>query len=246
MPTAKMERIHVHWTGGGHKANVRDRTSYHILIEGDGTLVRADISIKANEKDSGLKPAYHTLNANTGALGVSMCCMAGAKEQPFDPGRAPMTQVQWDKTIAAVADLAKRYGIPVTPKSILTHAEVQPNLGIKQRNKWDITRLPFDPSVNGHRQVGEKLRREVAIALDRLMPATSGTALPDLKRPERFRVTGVSPSTLNFRDAPNGVKKGELKEAVVVETLSKSGDWWMVRTPAGFVGWVYSSFLAPQ
>jgi hypothetical protein len=246
MPAANMSRIHVHWTAGGHKANATDKQSYHILVEADGHLVRADKSIKANEEGSGLVPASHTLNANTGAIGVSMCCMAGAIERPFDAGRSPMTKVQWDTMINVVADLAKRYRIPVTPKTILTHAEVEPNLGIRQRNKWDIVRLAFDPSVQGHRQVGDRMRGEIAVALDRMAPDSPGTDLPADMMPQRFRVTGVAPSTLTFRDGPNGAKKGELPENTVVEKLSTSGDWWLVRTPAGFVGWVFSSFLTPE
>ena len=66
MPAARMSRIHVHWTAGGHRANATDKKSYHILIEGDGKLVRADHSVKANEPGSGMTPASHTLNANSG------------------------------------------------------------------------------------------------------------------------------------------------------------------------------------
>jgi hypothetical protein len=245
MPAASMERIHIHWTAGGHKANATDKRSYHILIEGDGNLVRADTSIKANEAGSGMRQASHTLNANTGAIGISMCCMAGAVESPFNAGRSPMTKPQWDKMIEVAADLAKRYRIPVTPKTILTHAEVEPNLGIRQRNKWDVVRLAFDSSVKGHAAVGDRLRSQVAAKLDALTPDFSGP-LPDDMKPPRFRVTGVSPSTLNFRDAPNGEKKGELAEGIIVEKLSESGDWWQVRTTGGFVGWVFSSFLAPE
>jgi hypothetical protein len=245
MPAAKMERIHVHWTAGGHKANATDKAHYHILIEADGNLVRADTSIKANQKGSRMKQASHTLNANTGAIGVSMCCMAGAKEAPFDAGKSPMTKIQWDTMIAVVADLAQRYGILVTPKTILSHAEVQPNLGIKQRNKWDITRIAFDSSVKGHRPIGDKMRKEIAVALDRIAPDRRGTVLPATMKPPRFRVSGVTPSTLNFRNAPDGEKRGELRENLVVEKLSESGDWWQVRTPSGHVGWVFSSFFVP-
>ena len=85
----------------------------------------ADKSIKANEKGSRLTPASHTLNANTGAIGVSMCCMTGAKETPFDAGNSPMTPNQWDTMIQVVAGLAKRYGILVTPKTIY-HARCSP------------------------------------------------------------------------------------------------------------------------
>lgn len=247
MPDARMSRIHIHWTAGAHTANAVDRRSYHILIEGDGSLVRGDRSIKANERGSGLKPrASHTLNANTGAIGVSMCCMAGAKERPFSAGRHPLTEVQWQRMIEVVSDLARRYGIPVTPATVLTHAEVHPNLNIRQKNKWDITRLAFDPGVEGFRAVGDRLRAEVATKLDEAGgPPPNGRDLPDDMRLPRLKVRGVAPSTLNFRAAPNGEKRGALPEGTTVEQIAMFGNWSQVRTPAGFVGWVSSSFLQP-
>jgi hypothetical protein len=145
LPKAKMVRIIVHWTAGGHKATATDRKHYHLLREGDGKLVRGIPSIAANQAPLKKGYAAHTLNCNSGSIGVSMCCMAGAKERPFDAGKAPMTRVQWDAMVGDVAQLARHYDIPVTRETVLSHAEVQTNLGIKQRGKWDIRRLAFDP-----------------------------------------------------------------------------------------------------
>lgn len=247
MPSARMSRIHIHWTAGGYKASDGERRCYHLLVEGDGRLVRGHPSIKLNEKPvGGSGYAAHTLNANTGAIGVSLCCMGGREvcEQPFVCGPFPMTPAQWERMIEAVAALAKRYDIPVTSRTILTHAEVEPNLGIRQRGKWDITRIAFDPSVIGAKAVGDRLRREVAMALDRDRPGGGAGISGDMK-PPRFRVAGVSPSTLNFRDAPSGARKGALREQAVVEKLNESGGWWQVRTTAGHVGWVWSEYLRP-
>lgn len=247
MPDADMRRIHVHWTAGRHKANATDRRAYHILIEGDGTLRRGDPAISANDparRRPGEAQASHTLNANSHAIGVSMCAMVGARERPFDPGPAPLTEAQWVKMIAVVATLAKRYAIPVTPQTVLTHAEVQGNLNIPQRNKWDITALPFDPDTRGAQAVGDRLRREVAAALDGLVPAAP-TELPDALKLPRYRVQGVAPSTLNFRTGPGGEKVGALPEGTRVELLGISGGWWQVRTPRGHVGWVWHSYLVP-
>ena len=248
MPAARMTRIHIHWTAGSHKAGSHDRNAYHVLVEGDGRLVRGDKSIKANEPGSGMTPASHTLNANTGAIAVSMCGMAGATENPFRAGAHPITRVQWDAMVETVAALAHRYGITVTPTSILTHAEVQPNLGITQRGKWDITRLPFDDTLRGHAAVGDSMRLQIAVKLDEAddEEVPTGRDLPADMRLPRFRVTGVRPSTLNFRDAPNGNRKGALHERTVVEKIAEQDAWWQVRTLAGFVGWVYSSYLVPE
>lgn len=158
MPVASMQRIIVHWTAGGHKASAGDKEHYHILIEADGTLVRGAPSITQNAKP--VKPGYaaHTLNCNTGSIGVSLCCMAGAVEAPFNPGVAPMTQKQWNALPAVLAALCRTYQIPVKPETVLSHAEVQGTLGIKQRGKWDISRLAFDPSVKGARVCGDMFR----------------------------------------------------------------------------------------
>jgi hypothetical protein len=239
-----MSRVHVHWTAGSHAASSTDTSHYHVLIEGDGRLVRGQRSIKGNERGSGLPRASHTRNANTGAIGVSMCCMFRAKESPFDAGAAPMTRTQWDRMIDVVADLALEYGIPVTPLTILTHAEVEPNLNIRQAGKWDITRLPFDPAVRGPREVGDRMRLEVALRLDAARPSAEMTPPDDMRLP-RFRVKGVRPSTLNFRAAPDGEIRGALPEGTVVERFAMFGNWSQVRTPAGHVGWVFSTFLQP-
>lgn len=34
-----MTGIRDHWTAGNHKANAKDRSHYHVLIEGDGAIV---------------------------------------------------------------------------------------------------------------------------------------------------------------------------------------------------------------
>lgn len=163
---ASFRRIHAHWTAGNHKSSADDRTHYHFVVDGDGKFWQGvklpSMNSLTNKSGSW---AYHTLSANTGALSISVACMGGAIERPFNSGRFPMTKVQWDKMILAIADLCEAYNIPVTDKTVLSHAEVQPNLGIKQRGKWDFTRLSFDPSVVGAKACGDKMRREVQMAL---------------------------------------------------------------------------------
>ncbi len=161
LPDARMNRIHIHWTAGGYDASELDREHYHVLIEGDGKPVRGKPSIKDNAHPVTRAYAPHTLNANTGAIGVSMCAMRGAVQQPFNSGPSPLTKDQWDACVRGVSQMCRRYGIPVTPETVLTHAEVQSNLGIKQRGKWDIAILPFDPEFNTAKACGDRLRAEV-------------------------------------------------------------------------------------
>lgn len=246
MPGASMKRIHLHWTAGAHKANSTDKKAYHILVQGDGSLVQGKFSIKANEKNLKKgKYAAHTLNANSGAVGVSLCCMAGAKERPFKPGSHPMTKTQWDVGLQVLADLAERYNILVTNTTILTHAEVEPNLHIKQKNKWDIVRLAFDSSIKGHSAVGNEMRSQVAGLLGNSGASDDEVMGSDQKLP-KYRVTGVAPSRLNFRRTPGGKKVGSLPERTVVERLGVDGEWWRVRTRLGYVGYVHSGFLTPK
>lgn len=165
MPAAKMDRIICHWTAGTHKATEFDRGHYHILIEADGNLVRGIPSIKLNEAPTKKGYAAHTLNCNSGSIGVSLCCMGGSVEVPFMPGKYPMTEAQWNRLTSVVAELCRKYGIKVTDRTVLSHAEVQHNLSIPQKGKWDYTVLAFDQSVKGARACGDKLRAEILAKL---------------------------------------------------------------------------------
>lgn len=159
MPKAAMQRIVVHWTAGSHKATTFDKSHYHVLIEGDGTVIRGTPTIDLNQSPVRTGYAAHTLSCNSGSIGVSLCCMAGAREAPFNAGTAPMTKAQWDKLPHVLAALCERYNIAVTPKTVLSHAEVETNLGIKQKGKWDIAKLAFDPSVSGAKACGDIFRK---------------------------------------------------------------------------------------
>lgn len=165
MPKASMKRIIVHWTAGAHKASTLDREHYHMLIEADGNLVRGIPTIDLNQEPARSGYAAHTLNCNSGSIGVSLCCMAGAEEIPFKAGSAPMTREQWDKLPQVLAALCERYSIEPGPRTVLSHAEVQTTLGIQQRGKWDIARLAFDPSIKGAKACGDIFRSRTAALL---------------------------------------------------------------------------------
>ncbi len=165
MPRAAMRRVHLHWTAGAYNANGLDQNAYHLLIDGTPRLVRGKWPISANVNCPRGAYAAHTLNANTGAIGVSICCMGGPGVTMANHGQYPMKREQWEMAVQAVADLCRFYSIPVTDKTVLTHAEIQPNLGIRQNGKWDIATLSFDRSFDTARKVGDRLRREVAARL---------------------------------------------------------------------------------
>jgi peptidoglycan hydrolase-like protein with peptidoglycan-binding domain len=159
-----MKRIICHWSEGNYKANSTDLEHYHILIEGDGTVRGGDYTILDNLSTSDGNYAAHTLGTNTGSIGVACCGMAGCQESPFKPGSQALKKSQWDVMVQVVAELCQFYGIPVTPTTVLGHGEVQANLGIKQKGKWDPMVWPWDTSKT-RKQVGAGLREQVSSAL---------------------------------------------------------------------------------
>lgn len=165
MPVVPMRRVIVHWTAGGYRANEIDRAAYHILVEESGKLVRGTHSIAANVSTADGDYAAHTLNCNTGSIGVSMCCMYNCQQTPFKAGIAPMTKRQYDTMLQVVATLCRRYSIDVTPTTVLGHGEVEKNLGIKQKSKWDPMVLPWSPKTTAQ-AVGAAMRDAIRELLE--------------------------------------------------------------------------------
>lgn len=157
-----MKRIINHWTGGTYKVTELDKQHYHVIIDGDGEWHKGNHTIEANENTKDGDYAAHTLNCNQDSIGVSVACMAGAVQGKSN-GDYPLKEVQWDEMIRQNARFCIKYGIPVTGQTVLTHAEVQKNLKIRQRGKWDIAILPFDKNIDANAMaVGNELRRRVA------------------------------------------------------------------------------------
>lgn len=99
-----LTRIHWHWTGGGHAPSATDLRAYHCVISGDGSR-RWPVEPTAARS--------HTLNANGGAIGIAVCAMAGARERPFERGRAPITPAQVSALARETARMCRAYDIPV-------------------------------------------------------------------------------------------------------------------------------------
>lgn len=158
-----MKRIIMHWSAGGHKASALDKKHYHFIIEGDGKIVAGDKPPEANLSTKDDDYAAHTLGANTSAIGVAVAAMAGAQERPFSAGRSPITTAQVTALASLCRDLCKLYNIPVTRETVLSHAEVQPTLGIKQKGKWDIAWLPGMDRPGDPVQVGDTLRKMIRL-----------------------------------------------------------------------------------
>jgi len=160
-----MKRIIPHWTAGAPGVIPMEADSYHFIINADGGVVEG-VPVERNIPPL-VNGAYsaHTANANSWSIVISVDAMAGAQERPFDPGKYPITEAQLSGMIRCAATQAKVYGIPVTRQTILTHAEVKPTLGIKQRQKWDIMWIPGMDAPGDPVAVGDALRAQIAAAM---------------------------------------------------------------------------------
>lgn len=156
-----MQRTITHWTGGGGRANSTDKKHYHKITEFDGNVVDGNEEIEDNIVTSDGDYAAHTRNLNTGSIGLSMAGMLDATEYPLNFGPSPITRVQFEAHCRLLAEIHRSYGIPVTGETCLTHAEVEPTLGVKQNNKWDLTVLEFEPNIRGAIPVGDYMRSRV-------------------------------------------------------------------------------------
>lgn len=141
-PVTGLSRIVWHWTAGRNVVSDLDRLHYHFIVAGDGSVVPGKFKPEDNVNTADGTYAAHTLNCNTGAIGLSVAGMGDARERPFSSGAWPITEAQIAVLVGLTADLCRRYSIDVTPRTVLSHAEVQPTLGIAQRGKWDIAWLP--------------------------------------------------------------------------------------------------------
>lgn len=156
-----LHRIHLHWTAGADGVIDLERHHYNGIVDRAGNRWDGKYRFEAQARYQIGSAASHTLNANTGAIGLAADAMGGAVERPFDPGPCPLTWPQLRELAAWTAELCVAYDIPVTKWSVLTHAEVQQTLGIRQRNKWDYMWLPDMDAPGDAIAVGDRLRAMV-------------------------------------------------------------------------------------
>lgn len=182
-----MNRIVWHHTGGGYRPNVVDQRAYHKLVDGDGEvhdgLHRIENNAPGRPMNAGTYAA-HTKGLNTGAIGISICCMLGGFwSRPRDSSCFPRP-VQIDALVAETARLCAAYSIEVSRRTTLSHAEVEPTLGIKQAAKWDFDYDPWARHSNRDPiAIGDDLRAEVTAALRKAGPiAVVGSPRPMLRQ----------------------------------------------------------------
>lgn len=152
-----MKRIIIHWTAGTYQPNGCDYEHYHYLINGDGLLIEGRYKPEDNLNCNDGIYAKHTGGGNTGSIGISMCGMLGFKDRQH-PGSYLLTAVQCERCFKLIAELSKKYKLPITPQTVMTHYE----FGLKNPNtssagKIDIIYLPPYPHI-AQAEIGSYIR----------------------------------------------------------------------------------------
>lgn len=152
-------------TAGTYQPNSVDYEHYHYLINGDGLVIEGKYKPEDNENCSDGKYAAHTGGGNTGAIGVSMCAMAGFKSAS-DCGKYLITPVQLEACFKLCAELCRKYNIPV--ENVWTHYEFGINHpDTTSHGKIDIIYLPPYPQVKRN-EVGGFIRNKIRWYLNKL------------------------------------------------------------------------------
>ena len=160
-----MNKIIIHWTAGTYQPNTTDLEHYHFLIDGEGKKHNGKYKPEDNENCNDGKYAAHTGGGNTGAIGVSMCAMAGFNSAA-SCGNYPITPVQLEACFKLCAELCKKYNIPV--ENVWTHYEFEINPpDTTSHGKIDIIYLPPYPLVKRN-EVGGFIRSKIRWYLNKL------------------------------------------------------------------------------
>ena len=143
-------KIFLHWTAGHYFQKFED---YHINItaNGDIWLMTEDLS----------EVLAHTWRRNTGSIGVTLCCCAGATTN--DLGDEPPTSEQIEAMAQVVAVLAEEYDIPLdTDEYVMTHDEAAELDGYGHSTtceRWDLWYVPDYYGADGALEQGGDLIR---------------------------------------------------------------------------------------
>ena len=136
-------KVYLHWSAGHYGQFFDD---YHINIDKDGSIY--------SSTDDLSEVLAHTYHRNTGAVGVSMACCAGATSN--DLGDESPTTAQIDAMAKVVMVLCDEFGLEINKDNVMTHGEAADNIdGIYASEpygcqstceRWDLQYLATDES----------------------------------------------------------------------------------------------------
>lgn len=137
-----MKKIIIHWTAGSYYPTEYEKQHYHFLVDKDGKIYTGKYAPEANLNCTKGTYAMHTGGGNTGAIGISLCAMAGFKTRQ-NPGKYPITAKQFEAAMKLCAQLCIKYKISIAPDTIMTHYEFgKKHPTTTSAGKIDIIYLP--------------------------------------------------------------------------------------------------------
>jgi len=150
-----INRLYFHWTAGRYGQYFPD---YHLLVDGDGTLIATSRSLNVR--------LAHTSGRNSGAVGVALCCCAGALARDgrnCDFGKYPPTAEQIEASAQLMAVLCRGLALPLSSLTVLTHCEAAQLDGYgpysgDPETRWDLWYLPDSARGGAMAPGGDVLR----------------------------------------------------------------------------------------
>ena len=142
-----MKKLILHWSAGAYHPSFYDKQFYHFLVDGDGRIHQGIYTPEDNLDCSDGRYAAHTGGGNTGSIGVALCAMAGFVSRE-KVGFYPIRKKQLESFLCLCAQLCKKYHLPITQQSVMTHYEfgmLHPTTS--SAGKIDIVYLPPYPEV---------------------------------------------------------------------------------------------------
>lgn len=156
-----LNKITLHWTVGRNTPTLDERKCYHFLIDSSGLVYKGVYAPEDNINCNDGKYAAHTGGGNTGNIGVSFCGCYVPKGTHVKDSKYPLTRAQLERGFKLVAELAKKYNIPIDKDHIFTHYEfglLHPKT--KSAGKIDITYMHPFPEVSA-KECGDFIRNKV-------------------------------------------------------------------------------------
>lgn len=156
-----MDRIIIHWSAGSYNINAAVLNSYHYAVTTNGGVIPCNHRPEDNENCKDNNYAPHVGGGNTGSIGVCMLGMYVPPKTPVQKTKYPLTKAQCERCFKLCAELCKKYNIPITPDTVMSHYE----FGMKHpktssRGKIDIIYLPPYPNIKAN-DVGAFMRQKI-------------------------------------------------------------------------------------
>ena len=172
-----VDRIILCWTSTGYEFEGLSKARYHFAVDNKANIHRGKYTVDDNteiverEKEPS-EYAKFVRGLNENSISVAMTGMVNITPKIESPGLVktdyPITRIQFDTFCILVNHLRNIYGIPLNYRTILSRAEIEETLKIKQSKRLDISLLPFYDTTNfaiyDPVYVGNKIRNKIHFA----------------------------------------------------------------------------------